>query len=93
MDNDRDTAKTKTPSLLVIGVALILVAVVADIVDVICFQIFLRGNGVGLLQKVPWALTWQYLTTFPGHVLTFLGIAPYVFVIGAMKFMAWNVRE
>ena len=86
MDNKRNTTTAKSSSFLAVGGVLILVAVLADVADWVCFQSFLQRNGVGLFQTVPWGLTWQYVTTFPGHVLTFLGTAPYVVVIAVMTF-------
>ncbi len=54
---NRDCTKATTPSVLTIGMILILAGIIADIVDLIYFQVFLQRNDIGLLQGVPWALT------------------------------------
>lgn len=63
-----------------IAICLFGVAIIADILDAVFYFRFAQANGFRWFQFLPWNLTWQYLSSFPGNLLTVLGIAPYLLV-------------
>lgn len=71
----------KSPlGLRVVG-TLVFVAVATDIADFFMFLRFLRQQGIGFWSRVQPQLILDYLTTPPGAILTFLGVAPWLFLL------------
>ncbi|MDB2526657.1 hypothetical protein OAK85_05160 [Mariniblastus sp.] len=87
----------KTPTLdpllrwLAISIGLVLVGGVADVLDGICYMRFARANGFGWFQLMPWGLTWQYLSSYPGNILTIMGVIPYLLMWAGFRFLARNL--
>ena len=79
--------------LIFITVGLFIVALVADILDIIFYIRFANANGFAWFQPLPWALMWKYLSTWPGNFLTILGFAPYLVVWAGCQFLLRNRKS
>ncbi len=73
--------KEKTPAPLIIIAVLIIVGLVVDIVDFWVYGNYLSEQGIGFFSTVPWSTKWQYLKTFPGNLLTLLGLGPWIIIL------------
>jgi hypothetical protein len=71
----------KVPTALKIFFALVLVGLTADILDMIAYRVFLSNKGIGFWDISGWGYFWEYISGFPGALLTFLGIAPYLIAL------------
>ena len=75
---------------LAIVISLFVVAMVSDILGAICYIQFARANGLGWFQPLPWAMNWKFFTSFPGNILTSLGVLPYLMIWAGFYFMGFD---
>ncbi len=74
------------PKIFVLVGMLIIAGFVADLVGVVAYQLRLSESGIGWFELVPWSHTWEFLTSPLGAVLTFLGVAPWIVLLGFLYF-------
>lgn len=69
---------------MVLGVTILLVVIglVADILDIYYYNKFLASNE--LKAWLSFKNLYEYVSTYPGNILTFLGFAPYLFLLSVL---------
>ena len=55
-----------------------IVGIVAGIVDGVVYSFHLHAQGIGFFSRVPWGVLGSYITTWPGNVLTFCSLGPFL---------------
>ena len=75
------TAPAETPRALKVFVFLIGVGLVADVIDVFAYWHYLSTKGISFWETPDWTLLWEYITGFPGALLTLLGVAPWLIML------------
>ncbi|MDP4643930.1 MAG: hypothetical protein NWS71_05745 [Opitutales bacterium] len=66
------------PKIFTVVGILIVVGLIADLVDFVFYRMHLAGGGIGWLDRIPWSVTWEYLSSPLGACLTILGLAPWL---------------
>ena len=65
---------------------LVIASFIADGIDIFVYRKFMIAHGVGWFDAPGWKLTFEYLFSFPGNVLTIFGLSPWVI---AMVYLFW----
>ena len=60
---------------------LVIFGIVIDIVDFYYYQRFLSSKGIGLFSIVPFDILFEYVSSYPGNILTILGILPWILLL------------
>ena len=82
--NREDTGAT--PKMFVVIAILIVVGIAADVADVVVYRMHTARHGIGWFDMVPWAVTWEYLSSLTGACLTLLAFAPWLVLLGWLHF-------
>ncbi len=66
---------------------------IADVLDVYFYNIFLKQNGVSFWSIVSPNLIYKYVITWPGNILTLFAIGPWIVLLAYIKFMKRQNKE
>ena len=61
-----------------IFIALVIVSLVADGIDIFAYRSFMNAHGIGFFEAPGWALTFRYFLSYPGNILTIISLSPWI---------------
>ncbi len=65
----------------------IISTLIADILDLYFYHLFLKQNGVSFWSIVSPNLIYKYVTNWPGNILTIIAISPWLLLLAYLEFM------
>lgn len=74
------------PKIFTVVGILIIVGLIADLVYFVLYRMHLAGEGFGWLDRIPWSVTWGFVSSPLGASLTILGFAPWLVLLAWLGF-------